>query len=243
MMGDAAMSRPVIELVRWRSASESSHHAAMISKNANPSRAFQWLRTIVRVCREKASGSSTAAPTAVRARHQHGNRHALDGDLDHQIGDAPDDAHREEQDPSTRAHIPTLRNVDKRNSRVAAAVAAAGVEPNIKILDADAKTAVAAADQLGCEVGAIANSLVFDCDGEPLLVMASGAHRVDTELLARVLGATALSKAAPQFVRSATDQVIGGVAPTGHPSDCEQWSTRRLRSIRSSGPRPARRIR
>ena len=96
-------------------------------------------------------------------------------------------------------------------------MAAAGVEPNIEILDADAKTAVAAAAQLGCEVGAIANSLVFDCDGEPLLVMASGAHRVDTELLARVLGATAISKADPQLVRSATDQVIGGVAPTGHP--------------------------
>jgi prolyl-tRNA editing enzyme YbaK/EbsC (Cys-tRNA(Pro) deacylase) len=108
--------------------------------------------------------------------------------------------------------------VDNRNSRVASAVAAAGVEPNIKILDADAKTAVAAAQQLGCEVGAIANSLVFDCDGEPLLVMSSGAHRVDTELLARALGAAAIRKAAPQFVRNATDQVIGGVAPTGHPN-------------------------
>jgi len=98
-------------------------------------------------------------------------------------------------------------------------VAAAGVEPNIRILDADAKTAVAAAAQLGCEVGAIANSLVFDCDGEPLLVMASGAHRVDTELLlARMLAVTAIRKAAPQLVRNATDQVIGGVAPTGHPS-------------------------
>jgi prolyl-tRNA editing enzyme YbaK/EbsC (Cys-tRNA(Pro) deacylase) len=75
--------------------------------------------------------------------------------------------------------------VDKRNSGVATAVTAAGVEPDIKILDTDAKTAVAAAQQLGCEVGAIANSLVFDCDGEPLLVMASGADRVDTELLAR----------------------------------------------------------
>ncbi|HTI74116.1 MAG TPA: YbaK/EbsC family protein [Mycobacterium sp.] len=108
--------------------------------------------------------------------------------------------------------------MDKRNSRVATATAAAGVEPNIKILDADAKTAVAAAAQLGCEVGAIANSLVFDCDGEPLLVMASGAHRVDTDLLARALGANAIRKADPQLVRSATDQVIGGVAPTGHPS-------------------------
>jgi prolyl-tRNA editing enzyme YbaK/EbsC (Cys-tRNA(Pro) deacylase) len=108
--------------------------------------------------------------------------------------------------------------VDKRNSRVAAAVAAVGVEPNVKILDADAKTAVAAAHQLGCEVGAIANSLVFDCDGEPLLVMSSGAHRVDTELLARALGATAITKANPKLVRSATGQVIGGVAPAGHPN-------------------------
>ena len=96
-------------------------------------------------------------------------------------------------------------------------MAAAGVEPDIKILDGDAKTAVAAAQQLGCEVGAIANSLVFECDGEPLLVMASGAHRVDTDLLARILGATTINKAAPAFVRTATDQVIGGVAPTGHP--------------------------
>ena len=99
--------------------------------------------------------------------------------------------------------------MDKRNSRVAAAVAAAGIEPNIKILDADAKTAVAAAARLGCEVGAIANSLVFDCDGEPLLVMASGAHRVDTDHLARALGASTISKAAPRFVLSATDQVPG----------------------------------
>jgi prolyl-tRNA editing enzyme YbaK/EbsC (Cys-tRNA(Pro) deacylase) len=97
-------------------------------------------------------------------------------------------------------------------------MAAAGVEPNITILDADAKTAVAAAAQLGCEVGAIANSLVFDCDGEPLLVMASGAHRVETDLLARALGASKIRKADPQLVRSATGQVIGGVAPTGHPS-------------------------
>jgi prolyl-tRNA editing enzyme YbaK/EbsC (Cys-tRNA(Pro) deacylase) len=114
--------------------------------------------------------------------------------------------------------MPTLRNVDKRISRVTSTMATLGIEPNVKILDADAKTAVAAAAQLGCEVGAIANSLVFDCDGEPLLVMSSGAHRVDTDLLARALGATAIRKADPQLVRAATGQVIGGVAPTGHPS-------------------------
>ena len=110
-----------------------------------------------------------------------------------------------------------------RNAAVAAAMAAAGIECDITILAADAKTAAAAADQLGCEVGAIANSLVFECDGSPLLVMASGAHRVDTDLLARSLGATSIVKANPQLVRSATDQAIGGVAPTGHP--------RRLRTI------------
>ena len=60
------MSRPVIELVRWRSASDSSHHAAIISKNAKPANAFQWFRTMVTVRRDNASGSSTAAPTATR---------------------------------------------------------------------------------------------------------------------------------------------------------------------------------
>lgn len=108
--------------------------------------------------------------------------------------------------------------MNERNSRVAAALSAVGVEARITILDADAKTAAAAAEQLGCEVGAIANSLVFDCDGEPLLVMASGGARVDTALLAGVLGASAIRKASPQVVRTATDQVIGGVAPAGHPN-------------------------
>lgn len=107
--------------------------------------------------------------------------------------------------------------MNERNSRVAQALIAAGIEPNIRILDGDAKTAVAAAKQLGCEVGAIANSLVFDCDGEPLLVMASGAHRVDTDLLARLLGANTIGKASPRMVRDATGQIIGGVAPVGHP--------------------------
>jgi len=108
--------------------------------------------------------------------------------------------------------------VNERNARVAAAVAAAGIEPAITILDDEARTASAAAQQLGCEVGAIANSLVFNCDGTPLLVMASGAARVDTDVLPRNLGAAAITKANPAFVHSATGQVIGGVAPTGHPA-------------------------
>lgn len=108
--------------------------------------------------------------------------------------------------------------VNARNERVAEAVARAGIEAPIKILGSDAKTAAAAAAQLGCEVGAIANSLVFACDGAPLLVMASGAARVDTALLAEVLSSGAITKADADLVRRATGQVIGGVAPTGHPT-------------------------
>jgi prolyl-tRNA editing enzyme YbaK/EbsC (Cys-tRNA(Pro) deacylase) len=110
-----------------------------------------------------------------------------------------------------------MNPVNERNARVADAVAAAGIEPAITILDADVKTAAAAAEHLGCEVGAIANSLVFEYDGEPLLVMASGAARVDTDVLARLLGGGLVTKASPRRVREATGQAIGGVAPTGHP--------------------------
>ena len=80
-----------------------------------------------------------------------------------------------------------------------------------------ASTAVLAAAALGVEVGAIANSLVFWSDGEPLLVMTSGAHRVDTVALAERLGRSTIQRATPEQVRDATGQAIGGVAPTGHP--------------------------
>ncbi|WP_433468503.1 YbaK/EbsC family protein [Spirillospora sp. CA-128828] len=81
-----------------------------------------------------------------------------------------------------------------------------------------ARTAQAAADQLGCEVGAIANSLLFDADGAPLLVLTSGAHRVDTAKVAALVGAAKVRRATPEFVREATGQPIGGVAPLGHPA-------------------------
>lgn len=80
-----------------------------------------------------------------------------------------------------------------------------------------ASTAALAAAALGIEVGAIANSLVFWSDDEPLLVMTSGAHRVDTGALAQRLGRDTIRRATPEQVREATGQAIGGVAPTGHP--------------------------
>lgn len=81
-----------------------------------------------------------------------------------------------------------------------------------------ASTAALAADALGVDVGAIANSLVFWSDGEPLLVMTSGAHRVDTAALAVRLGRAEIRRASPEQVREATGQAIGGVAPAGHPA-------------------------
>jgi prolyl-tRNA editing enzyme YbaK/EbsC (Cys-tRNA(Pro) deacylase) len=101
---------------------------------------------------------------------------------------------------------------------VARALADAGVAGQIRTLNSSARTAALAAEQLGVPVGAIANSLVFDADGDPLLVMTSGAHRVDTSLLAQTLGKQSIKRADADFVRQHTGQVIGGVAPVGHPS-------------------------
>lgn len=84
-----------------------------------------------------------------------------------------------------------------------------------------ASTAALAAAALGVEVGAIANSLVFWSDDAPLLVMTSGAHRVDTASLAARLGRSGIHRATPEQVRTATGQPIGGVAPTGHPAPLE----------------------
>jgi prolyl-tRNA editing enzyme YbaK/EbsC (Cys-tRNA(Pro) deacylase) len=102
--------------------------------------------------------------------------------------------------------------------RVADALAAAGATGEIRILDEAVPTAAAAAAELGCEVGAIANSLIFDGDGTPVLILTSGAHRVDTAKLAAELGLTKLKRATPDFVKQHTGQAIGGVAPVGHPA-------------------------
>jgi prolyl-tRNA editing enzyme YbaK/EbsC (Cys-tRNA(Pro) deacylase) len=102
--------------------------------------------------------------------------------------------------------------------RVRAHLAELGATGEVRLLPDSVRTAAAAAASLGCEVGAIANSLVFDADGTPVLILTSGAHRVDTEHCAAKIGVPALDRAKPDFVRSHTSQVIGGVAPVGHPS-------------------------
>lgn len=97
-------------------------------------------------------------------------------------------------------------------------LAAAGLHSQVRTLTDSTRTAAEAAAALDCEVGAIASSLVFLADGAPILVLTSGSHRVDTDLLARQIGATAITRASADDVRAATGQPIGGVAPVGHPT-------------------------
>nr|WP_208388233.1 YbaK/EbsC family protein [Microbacterium halimionae] len=106
----------------------------------------------------------------------------------------------------------------KRNLIVRKALRAAGILSDIVVLPDAAATAAVAAAAVGVEVGAIANSLVFWSDDAPLLVMTSGAHRVDTAALATRLGRDSIRRATAEQVKDATGQVIGGVAPAGHPS-------------------------
>ena len=100
--------------------------------------------------------------------------------------------------------------------RVHDALRQLGAEGEVRELTDSARTAADAAAALGCEVGAIANSLVFVADDTPVLVLTSGAHRADTGKLAAVLGAGRVRKADPDTVREATGYPIGGVPPVGH---------------------------
>ena len=101
--------------------------------------------------------------------------------------------------------------------RVRDALARAGLKPAIVELPGAARTAKAAAEYLGCEVGQIANSLVFraEASDQHLLVMSSGAKRVDVARLAALVGEP-VGKADADFVRSQTGFAIGGVPPVGH---------------------------
>jgi prolyl-tRNA editing enzyme YbaK/EbsC (Cys-tRNA(Pro) deacylase) len=115
---------------------------------------------------------------------------------------------------STETGPPPHRNV----VAVDAILADAGLSGRVQLLPEPAPTAASAAAQLGVEVGAIANSLIFaTSDEEPVLVLTSGAHRVDTDKAARLLGVASLHRASAETVLAATGQRIGGVAPVGHP--------------------------
>ena len=113
--------------------------------------------------------------------------------------------------------------------RVRAALAADGVDARIVVLPGAAHTAKLAAAFLGCDVAQIANSLVFrgEATGAPILVMSSGARRVDMAKLAAHAGEP-VGKANAEFVRAHTGFAIGGVAPTGHTGTLRRFVERSL---------------
>ena len=100
--------------------------------------------------------------------------------------------------------------------RVIAALAEHGCTGQIKVLSDSARTAAEAAAALGIEVGQIASSLIFKLpDGSPLLVITSGRHRVDTDLVAQKLGIEKLGRVEADYVKEQSGFSIGGVAPLG----------------------------
>ena len=113
--------------------------------------------------------------------------------------------------------------------RVVRALRAAGIDSPIVELPGAAHTARLAAQFLGCELGQIANSLVFRAMASEgaILVMSSGAKRVDMAKLAAVVGEQ-VGKADAEFVRAATGLAIGGVAPVGHTGTLRTFVERSL---------------
>ncbi|ASY17116.1 YbaK/EbsC family protein [Candidatus Planktophila versatilis] len=91
-----------------------------------------------------------------------------------------------------------------------------GVKGEVNILAETARTAIDAANGLGIEVGQIASSLIFKLpSGNPLLIITSGRHRVDTELVAKNLRITELGRADANYVKEVSGYSVGGVSPVG----------------------------
>jgi prolyl-tRNA editing enzyme YbaK/EbsC (Cys-tRNA(Pro) deacylase) len=91
-----------------------------------------------------------------------------------------------------------------------------GLDVDVRYLEASTATAQEAAVAVGCGQGQIAKSLVFIADGDPVVCIASGDHRVDEDLLADALDVAEIRQASADEVRAATGYCVGGVPPFGH---------------------------
>jgi prolyl-tRNA editing enzyme YbaK/EbsC (Cys-tRNA(Pro) deacylase) len=100
--------------------------------------------------------------------------------------------------------------------KVAASAQTLGLELNVQRLEASTRTVKDAADAVGCREAEIAKSIVFVCDGEPVLCVASGEHRIDMDKVAETLDCAEVRQATADEVRAATGFSIGGVPPFGH---------------------------
>ena len=101
------------------------------------------------------------------------------------------------------------------NERFRAAAQQLGLDPQIQKFPEDTRTAAQAAAAIGCDVAQIVKSLIFTVDGEPVLVLTSGANQVATDKLGALLGGE-VGRADAANVRDATGYAIGGVPPFGH---------------------------
>jgi len=115
-------------------------------------------------------------------------------------------------------NIREIDNLHPNGQKVRAALDAADVSGQIVETIESSPTAATAAAQLDIEVGQVANSLIFEADGQPLLVLTSGQHKADTHRIAAFIGASHVRRPGADFVREHTGQPIGGVSPVGHPT-------------------------
>ena len=113
--------------------------------------------------------------------------------------------------------------------RVRVALEALGLASRVVTLPSSTRTAREAADAIGCSVGQIAKSLVFECreTSRPVLAIMSGSNRVDVDKLAAASGEP-VGKADADFVRSHTGFAIGGVPPVGHAAEVRIFLDRDL---------------
>lgn len=112
--------------------------------------------------------------------------------------------------------------------RVTAHASAHGVEVAVRRCSTTTRTAEDAAAQIGCDVAAIVKSLVFLADGAPIVVLCSGADRVDVEKLNTAVGAGTVRRATADEAKAATGFPIGGVAPFGHLTRCAVFADAQL---------------
>jgi prolyl-tRNA editing enzyme YbaK/EbsC (Cys-tRNA(Pro) deacylase) len=91
-----------------------------------------------------------------------------------------------------------------------------GLDVDVRRLESSTRTVGDAARAVGCKEAEIAKSIVFVCDGEPIVCVASGAHRVDPDRLAEVRDCAEVRQAGADEVRAATGFPVGGVPPVGH---------------------------
>ncbi|GAA2060322.1 YbaK/EbsC family protein [Streptomyces albiaxialis] len=118
--------------------------------------------------------------------------------------------------------------VPAAHPRFAQALASLGLsDVEVRSFPDATRTAKEAADAIGCELSQIVKSLIFEADGEPVLVLMDGSSRVDVARVSEALGAT-VKRANAATVRAATGYAIGGVPPFGHVTEMRVLADRGL---------------